>query len=300
MREDAIRKEKALSNIEDNFLQMEKSIVQQLYMRQDLHPSTTGFAREDVWESLFEMILPKKFVIEHSVFIIDAEEGISSEVDLAVIDETYTPYIFRYGRIKFIPIEAVAAVIECKSQINSNVTNDLVNWADRIKKLQASNGAITRLATQISDRGVATQKSTRPLMVLCCLKGNVGKASELFDFVIQAIDEDTLNHKEAVLHITSREHNLYEWHNRLNFHNCTEDQVVVSTNKDCSNSIIELLQGITLKDYEITESDSVKQSLLSFHFQFNQLLMLINNPMLFPHLKYVKMFNTFREKTDDE
>ena len=39
-------------------------------------------------------------------------------------------------------------------------------------------------------------------------------------------------------------------------------------------------------------------SLLTFHFQLNQLLMLINNPMMFPHLAYVKMFddNCFQEE----
>uniref|UniRef100_UPI003FA486C2 hypothetical protein n=1 Tax=Enterocloster clostridioformis TaxID=1531 RepID=UPI003FA486C2 len=36
------------------------------------------------------MIVPKKFVIEHSVFIIDSAGNVSKEVDLAIIN-TYTP-----------------------------------------------------------------------------------------------------------------------------------------------------------------------------------------------------------------
>ncbi len=86
-------------------------------MKHDLHGSSIGSAREDIWGQLFDMIIPKKFVIEHSVFlIIDSEGNVSHEVDLAILDETYTPYIFRYGRLKFIPIEAVAVVVECKSK----------------------------------------------------------------------------------------------------------------------------------------------------------------------------------------
>lgn len=69
------------------------------------------------------MVIPKKYCIEQGVFIIDSYGKISNEVDLAVFDEMYTPYIFNYEEIKFIPIEAVAAVIQCKSQINQAIKN---------------------------------------------------------------------------------------------------------------------------------------------------------------------------------
>lgn len=114
-------KENIIDNIIDNYLSVEKSIVEQLYMKHDIHGGTVGSQREDVWKQLFEMIVPKKFVIEESIFIIDSswnnkksrsekQIGISKEVDLAIIDENYTPYIFRYGKLKFVPIEAVAVV----------------------------------------------------------------------------------------------------------------------------------------------------------------------------------------------
>lgn len=49
-----------------------------------------------------------------------------------------------------------------------------------------------------------------------------------------------------------------------------------------------------LKDYDLKSKKYViegNHTLLSFIFQFNQLLMLINNPIFFPHLDYVDMFN---------
>ena len=101
------RKEKIIPDIITNYQQLESSIVEQLYMKHALHGTTIGTEREEVWSQVFEAILPKKFVIERSVFIIDSQENVSHEVDLAIFDETYTPYIFRYGRIKFIPIEAL-------------------------------------------------------------------------------------------------------------------------------------------------------------------------------------------------
>ena len=45
-----------------------------------------------------------------------------------------------------------------------------------------------------------------------------------------------------------------------------------------------------LDDYEVKFGEE-KLSLMTFNFQFNQVLMLINNPMLFPHIAYAEMFN---------
>lgn len=104
----------AMEKIKENYKRMETDYVNQLFFETS-HGSTTGRYREQIWGKMFESIVPKKFVIEQSVFIIDSEGSISNEVDLAIFDEMYTPYVFRYEEIKFIPIEAVAAVVECKS-----------------------------------------------------------------------------------------------------------------------------------------------------------------------------------------
>ena len=109
---DEERFKKAIKNIKNNYKQIERSKVNQLYLEQDLHPTTIGTAREEIWGEIFEGLIPKKFVVERSVFLIDAKDNVSLEADLVIMDEMYTPYIFRYGSIKFIPIEAVAAVIQ--------------------------------------------------------------------------------------------------------------------------------------------------------------------------------------------
>lgn len=83
----------AIWHIKENYERLEKETVNQLYFGAE-HDSTTGHYREMIWSSMFERIVPKKFVIEHSVFIIDSKGNISREVDLAILDEMYTPYIF--------------------------------------------------------------------------------------------------------------------------------------------------------------------------------------------------------------
>lgn len=145
-------KQKIIDNIKDNYEQMEKSIVEQLKMRQDIHGTTIGIQREKLWEQVFEMLIPKKFVIEHSIFIIDSDENISHEVDLAVIDEMYTPYIFKYGKLKFVPIEAVAIVIECKSTEAKRYPTSIYRWWESIHSLRTNSDSIYRIATGVSIR----------------------------------------------------------------------------------------------------------------------------------------------------
>jgi hypothetical protein len=94
---------KTISKIKQNYIRIEKSIVEQLFLEFPNHQPTVGSYREDVWYSLFRQIVPYKFAIEKSVFIIDSKGEISKEVDLAIYDEQYTPYIFNYGNVRFIP-----------------------------------------------------------------------------------------------------------------------------------------------------------------------------------------------------
>lgn len=307
------KKKKAVQDIMTNYSQMEQSYVNQLYMRQRLHSPTAGMAREDVWKELFRMILPGKFVLEHSVFIIDSGEGISNEVDLAVIDETYTPYIFHYGRLKFIPIEAVAAVIECKSQ--SLKPEDIKQWVKSIAGLKTCNESIARMATQIAVGGVMTQEATRPLRILCAMENSQAKnVREEFDFVLLAKEEkreasgEIKEPARIEVIVNPKQGNLMEWFVELNFEkkenfekaqeNIFQENSKMEENKKRGQEQKEILENTALEEYQIKDKPSGRvQGLLSFHFQLNQLLMLINNPLLFPHRKYVEMFNRMEEMT---
>ena len=86
-----------LLTIAKNYKDIETSIVNQLLLEVPNHYPTEGSYREAVWESLFKMVVPRKYCIEQGVFIIDAFGHKSREVDLAIFDELYTPYIFNYG-----------------------------------------------------------------------------------------------------------------------------------------------------------------------------------------------------------
>lgn len=287
-----------LGNIIENYKSLEESIVSQLNLSNKCHGYTTGSSRESIWLQLFEQIIPKKFQIEQSVFIIDSEGRRSKEVDLAIIDHMYTPYIFHYGRLKFVPIEAVAAVIECKSE--SIKKEDLKKWCESIESLRTSRNSIARIATNIiinnekkekeekEDKKLkaspSTQTSTRPIRILCDYKQKIPEdgipnPEDFFDFTIVAGKEGGRKRIKVEL---KKMANMDEWYKELNHYRYEGDEGNIKQNDDLKEYKIETLE---------IKSGSKEISLLTLNFQLNQLLILINNPILFPHRSYVELFN---------
>ncbi len=261
--------------------------MNQLYFKVR-HGTTIGGFREDIWRGMFEQIIPKKFVIEQSVFIIDSGGRVSKEVDLAIFDETYTPYIFRYGRLKFLPIEAVAVTVQCKS--TSLDQSDLKTWVESIAALKTSCNSYTRTISKIvGDEPNPTQTATRPLRILCCLSRDssidehLKPGEKLFDFIIRASKEE----QRLDIKIDTKE-NLQEWYFALNHEGDRPEKEIAG---------VEKLKNVTLNDYQVSR-DARPVALLTLNLQLNQLLMLINNPILFPHKAYVKMFNNNEMRGD--
>jgi hypothetical protein len=295
---------KAIDAIITNYLQNEEALVKQLFFETS-HGTALGSFREEVWKGMFEQIIPKKFMIEQSVFIIDSYGNISREVDLAIFDETYTPYIFRYGKLKFIPIEAVAVAIECKSL--SMDKESLEEWVERIELLKTSRDSYVRMVSEVyigshSDpTRLPTQTSTRPMRILCCLNNQCKDYCQNdFDVVIRANKEKGLS-----IEIDKNKKNLYSWYLSLNHADGTKENhayclenIDEKDTKKIKN--IKKLQEVSLKNYEVQGKDGNLVSLLTFNLQLNQILMMINNPMLFPHRAYAEMFNNVAEKIAEE
>jgi len=279
-----------IRKIYENYDNIQKSIVNQLLLEAPEHYSTTGTYRETVWKSLFEKIIPKKFCIDQGVFIIDSNGNKSKEVDLAIFDEQYTPYIFNYGEIKFIPIEAVSVVIQCKS--NCLTKKILKEWTDSVDRMVTSSRSIARVMPGIIDNSIKkakSQNSTRPVKILCCIseeKNLSDSIKSMFDICIYADKTEGILKKI----IPCENDKYYEWYLKLN-----HSELYKNGKKD-SNLIIQNGKDIDkkLSDIKVTNCEGKENVLLSLIFQLNQLLMLINNPMLFPHEAYAEMFKLDR------
>lgn len=296
-------KGKYLEHIKENYLTMGNDIVNQLKYICD-QPTTQGSNREEIWKSMFERIIPQKFNIERGVFIVDSKGNISNEVDFAIYDEQYTPYIFKYGMIKFVPVEAVAAVVECKSK--SQKEGVLKPWCEKIKELKTGEHVVVRMASQIvTETSSRTQESTNPLRILCYItetgkpeKSNREKVKQKFwkygfDIVISAD-----GNKNIEIDFNKVYEDLLDWHIRCNrykkfdyageYKKKYKSSLLPSDDKpyEEKKSAIKYLSEQKLDNYKVKGNE-----LMSFMFQFNQILMLINNPIFFPHMDYVGMFN---------
>lgn len=308
--------DEVIKTIAENYKEIEQSIANQLLLNVSGHYPTEGAYRETVWKSLFEMIIPRKYCIEQGVFIIDSYGNKSNEVDLAIFDELYTPYIFNYGKIKFIPIEAVAAVVQCKSREIKR--KQIEDWQKSVERLTTSMDSVARFAISFVDnsvkheagtKGNSTQTATRPIKILCALaeKNDLLKWKEQFDIILSV---DIPNSRLFKI-MKDEEENLVYWNNSLNhsFEKIKDTQVRAQR----SNKKKELRENETnrtnlLKELKIEQKNSKGEDgenvILSLIFQLNQLLMVINNPMLFPHRAYAERFHKilneeFQEKGDE-
>lgn len=282
------------------------------------HKSLTGNYREEMWMKFFRSIIPRKYSMAQNVMIIDSNGNVSNEVDIAVFDEQYTPYVFQYNTLKFIPIEAVSIVIECKSRDLKE--NQLKTWSQSIDNLETKNSGIARIVTgYVSGLTNKTQVKTRPIKILTCIKQNKSdkplekleeRLGDDFDFIIQK--QQGMRTTFQVL-IKNEDKSLAWWGTKLNgvgneqndrdpalslehfsIGECKDEEKLKKIEKckclvgNCSELKFDenFYLTNTLSDLKVTDNP-----FLSLNLQLNQLLMLVNNPMLFPHFAYAKAFD---------
>lgn len=255
------------------------------------HGGLTGDSREVMWMEFFRKIVPKKYSLAQGVIIIDSEGRHSNEVDIAVFDEQYTPYVFQHNSLKFIPIEAVAVAIECKS--SKFDVDSLVVWSNNIKKLEPKTKGIARIAKGVVMVENDTQKRTRPILILASnlKRQTANSSSEMFEKLDKAFDFILMKKKHVFhLRVPNEDEQLGWWANELNCYDPEksreqehkEKKENSEDNKDDSKDKVIL--------NKLSELRIDKNELLTLNFQLNQLLMLINNPMFFPHYAYAKLF----------
>lgn len=265
---------KAIQLIKENYKGLEDFIITELSFRQK-HGTITGTSREGVWNRLFKRIIPEKFAVENNVMLVDATGNISKEIDIVIFDKQYTPYLFHYGTIKIIPIEAVMVVVESKS---SSVDNEKIRaWYESVERLKTDSKGIARILQSGKNATVNETRNTRPIRIFA---GMTDKNNLDHFFDIQIIVD--INKKILSIKIPDEDQSLDWWMEKLNTKDNGDQQTEEKEKKDKEERCERNLLKLTVKDNPI----------LSLNLKLNQLLMLINNPMFFPHYSYAEMFNS--------
>lgn len=279
--------------IGENFQERAKSFGAIVKLRSS-HGGVSGSARETMWTELLRDVLPQKFSLVQNVILIDSDGRVSREVDVAAIDEQYTPYVFRCGEVKFVPIEAVALVMECKSSGSNKEA--IKEWHDSIAALSPSAYGIARMVSGYCiGRSNPTQKATRPIRVYAALGKPHSEYPEFFDILLHVGDNG------LDVQIPNEGKSLDWWGKILNgkLDALGSDDSPMELKPSFNEDVCDATAPLRLKSTgdKISHCTATLEDLkvdgnhlLSLNLQLNQLLMLINNPMLFPHFAYAKVF----------
>jgi hypothetical protein len=84
------------------------------------HPGTKGDASENVWISLLDTYLPKRYQAAKA-HVVDSLGNFSQQIDVVVFDRQYSPFIFTYENETIIPAESVYAVFEAKQTADASL-----------------------------------------------------------------------------------------------------------------------------------------------------------------------------------
>lgn len=81
------------------------------------HPGDMGDASEENWISLFNEYLPQRYRAI-KCHVIDSQNNVSEQIDVAVVDRQYTPFIWNFSGRKVVPVESIYAIFEAKQELN--------------------------------------------------------------------------------------------------------------------------------------------------------------------------------------
>jgi uncharacterized protein DUF6602 len=98
------------------------------------HAPTKGDATEHIWLDLFDHYLPKRYsaITAH---VVDSKGTFSDQIDVAIFDRQYSPFVFNFEGQRIIPAESVHAVFESKQTVNAALVQYARQKASSVRAL---------------------------------------------------------------------------------------------------------------------------------------------------------------------
>ncbi|MGD1044189.1 MAG: DUF6602 domain-containing protein [Bacteroidota bacterium] len=98
------------------------------------HDPTYGQVTEKHFIRILRQYLPNRYSID-SAIVIDSNGQTSQQIDVVIYDKQYTPTLLDQYDHKYVPIEAVYAVIEIKPAIDATRLKYAANKANSVRRL---------------------------------------------------------------------------------------------------------------------------------------------------------------------
>lgn len=120
-----------------NSLSIEQKLLQiklELSSKSITHAGTMGAVNEEHFLSILRKYLPKRYAVETGI-IIDSEGSTSDQIDVVIFDKQYSPTLLDQENHRYIPVEAIYAVIEVKPTINKQYLDYAAEKAESVRVL---------------------------------------------------------------------------------------------------------------------------------------------------------------------
>lgn len=98
------------------------------------HPTDKGDASEQVWIDLLSSYLPKRYVVSKA-HVVDSEGNFSQQIDVVIHDRQYSPLVFTYLGVHYVPAESVYAVFEAKQVTSAETIGYAQIKAESVRRL---------------------------------------------------------------------------------------------------------------------------------------------------------------------
>lgn len=106
------------------------------------HAGTAGAVAESHWIRLLRRYLPERYSIDTAI-VIDSLGRTSDQIDVVIFDKHYTPTLLDQENHRYVPVEAVYAVLEVKPELNANYLEYAGRKARSVRRLTRTSIAIT-------------------------------------------------------------------------------------------------------------------------------------------------------------
>ena len=99
------------------------------------HPGTLGEVNENYFIEVLRKYLPKRYAVDTGI-VIDSLGKTSNQIDVIIYDNQYTPTLLDQQNHRFIPAEAVYAVLEVKPTIDKGYLKYAGEKAKSVRRLR--------------------------------------------------------------------------------------------------------------------------------------------------------------------
>jgi hypothetical protein len=130
------------------------------------HPVAKGDNSELAWRKMLSEYLPNRYQVATGI-VIDHEGAESEYIDVIIFDRYYSPIVFNFNEVLYVPAESVFAVIEAKQSLNKGHVDYASKKAKSVRALKRTSAPIRQMnssyATKMDTKqilaGIVTTKS---------------------------------------------------------------------------------------------------------------------------------------------